>query len=421
MLADTFSPIFITRKPPLDPELLNEWLRKEETVGNQVRKFNQKVSNSTLTVEELKVISEIVTREVSRLTELTEVAEHRENELNQHQYCFNTTSKELRRLYIIDGCAKLILLGGMMTTYFAHDPRVEAIGFSFGIAGFAFDYLAQNYGVWIQVRQFETAELARFNKENAEGAKTFKDFLLRLIEVKKIEAELVERNRNLSSPLAQYPTHKDSIPLDEECQKAVEQAIGNCLREYEKLPRCFQNKKVYCRVLSDLIYGLPDEHRLAKDFKQLEPDLGKTASLPIHTDYLERGDIQSDKQGAKSDSSFFFKWIHSTEEKPRKTFKRTSSSGSLTETPRDRKTSDTDYKDQVSFFKNQLKDRLGLTSDIPYLETESGWQISDIEDITPASLIYEEDDEEINFMEIRAPLLAEKSTGNFPLNSDEMV
>lgn len=421
MLADTFSPIFITRKPPLDPELLNEWRRKEETVGNQVRKFNQKVSNSTLTIEELKVISGIVTKEVGRLTELTEVAEHRENELNQHQYCFNTTSKELRRLYIIDGCAKLILLGGMITTYFAHDPQVEAVGFSIGIAGFAVDYLAQNYGVWIQVRQFETTELARFNKENAEGAKTFKDFLLRLIEVKKLETELIERNRDLSSPLAQCSANKDSIPLDEEGEKAVEQAIGNCLREYERLPRGFQNRKVYCRVLSDLIYGLPDEHRLAKDFKQLEPDLGKTASLPIHTDYLERGDIQSDKQGNKSYSSFFFKWNCSTEEKPQKIFKRTDSSANLTETARERKTSDTDYKEQVSLFKNHLKDRLGLTSDIPYLETQSGWQISDIEYITPVSVIYEEDDEEINFMEIRTPLLTQTSTGNFPLNSNEMV
>lgn len=349
-----------------------EWNERYDKFESQVKEFNTKMRQSALSKEEVDEIYTVVKREVNRLSELSEAASKRQEELTQNKCCcFVPNRIAIWSLTGLNALAQTCAAGGAALAIFDDNPATKWTGVGvLGIGG-AFAFITTICQTKLSLNSDEVSKLATLNKEGVEHAKIFKKFLKRLKEIKHLETRLLEDYQSREkSPLANH------VVINLGSSSDLDGCISACIKGYEMLPNCYRHEDVYCHMISHLIQRLPPSDPLRIGLNALEPrelneDISLPAehSLPFH--YLPT--FQSKKLSSSQEKSEEDKW--SAEAHPRISLVEDS------ERIEDSEQAKLKYEQQIAYYKNQVMQRFDLKHNISFFETPAGWKISSTDGI----------------------------------------
>lgn len=348
------------------------WNQSYHKFQEQVEAFNQAITTSSLDLEEIDKIDQLVGDEVKRLKEYTTIVKAKEKALEESGCC-TTTSKAMWILFLLNTACKVCSIAGSLLAIFQDDGTAKWIGFGIFCVGEGFDTVTTLHTDRIFIKGMEIAELSKLNKEGAKHAKQFKKFLEKLKEVKKLEQELIEKHRSHEeAPLSEHHT---VIDLSSE---SLDEKISACLHNYEDLPSQLRDDDLYCRILSIVIANLPNDDPLKMQLIALEPrekDISALAdkSLPIR--YLSKK--QSYSHSSDEEDLKLKKWKNEKISRKKESI--------LIKTKRiDVLTSQEAYGQKVAYYKHLVAQRFNTRRMISSLYTPHGWIIDSQNDIKRA-------------------------------------
>ena len=340
------------------------WHHCYDNFENQVNVFNQRVQASALTEENVGEIYEVVKREVDRLSELTQAAKAREEELSQGGWCYASISKKIRHLGLLSGACKACEIAGAILAITAEENlETKWIGVGLFVIGELFDSAATLYETKICLQSDETSQLARLNKEGLEHAQIFEKFLKQLKDLKHMETQLLEEYELYKK----QPLTADHVIINLESSKSLDDRISDCLKEYEELPTRYRRDEIYCRIISHLIQKLPPNDPLRIGLAELEPisnqDISALAEQPLPVRYFP---TMTKRKSSLDHQSSANPWIAEEQSKliADEVNKKSEREDLLLE-----------YQQKVAYYKHQVNQRFHLKHDIPFFETPHGWQI----------------------------------------------
>lgn len=356
---------------------IQEWHQRYDSFEAQVKEFNKKIKKSALSKEEVDHIYTIVKREVNRLSELTEEATRREEELQQKHCCSCIPSRAAMWTFTgLNFTAKVCSTVGACLAFFYDNMVARWTGIGFYIVGETIDGITTVCQTKLSLESDEASQLAKLNKEGVEHAKIFKKFLKRLKKINRIEAQLLEEYRS-----REKPPLSDHIVININSPKDLDVRISACLKDYEELPPCYRKEDVYCRMISHLIQKLPPDDPLRIGLDELEPltlheDINLLAEHSLPVRYLPNS---------------FKKKFDSSEEKSDKS-KWNGEEHSHLKTMDDSKGTVLEYEQQIAYYKSQVMHRFNLKHNISFFETPNGWKVSPVEGARKITDSVEEED-----------------------------
>ncbi len=337
---------------------INAWNHSYQTFEGQVEQFNTKLQTHSLNEEELDSIYSIVKREVDRLREFSRAAKEREDELDGHTCCNLTpTTKAIWGITILNMTYKVCAIAGALLAAFSDQNNLTAKWAGLGLlgGGSIFDFASSTYGTIMNLRGVEIVGLSKLNKDGVKHAEVFKKFLKELKKIKKLEKKILEENESKKTL-----TDHVFTPF-----KALDDRISSCLQSYESLPSSYRREDLYCRIISILIQHLPPRDPLRQGLAAFEPpekeDLSVLAEKSLQTYYF---------QTSRRKRSFFHEheeatWSHEEHSKTKDTEIE----------PIDPNQMESEYRQEVAYYKQEVARRFKLNQRIAFLETANGWRI----------------------------------------------
>lgn len=365
-----------------------EWHERTSNLETLVQDFNDRIQMPPASQRLSDPLNDIVERiypliqsELKRLEELSEIITTKQDELTTKTWCMGpvSISENIRDLTIINGIAKVCELAGFsLAVFHAKDSYAQWIGFSVFVVAGTFDAVATVYEAKLHLERAEASDLAKINRDGIEHAKIFRNFLQKLKQVKEKEQQKREAYQSREeSPLM----HRSTFHLNISDHDDLDESIGDCLREYEELPKNYRKPEIQCFIISQLIQGLPKTHPLRIGLDRLKPlnpgeNVSELANKPLAVRYLP------DSPGKQRS--------HSSEDQTNEAgwgaeeLKRSESieTGFIEKSELDPKKIAEEYKREVADYQLDVMSRFQLTRSIPYFITDNGWKVSPKEGLT---------------------------------------
>lgn len=392
-----------------------EWHSRTSNLQSLVEDFNNTIKESPQTKAISNPLNDIVDRiyplvqaEIKRLEELSEEIKRRKDELSIKTWCTGpvSISENVRDLTIINGIAKVCAVAGFSVAVFENENKyAQWVGLSIFIVAEALDAFATVYEARLHLERAEATQLADINRDGIEHAKIFQSFLTKLKQAKETEERKKEAYHSSNeSPFMDHSAYH----LDTSDHNELDESIGDCLREYEELPKNYRKPEIQAFIISQLILGLPETHPLRIGLNRLKPlnpgeNTSKIAGKPLTVRYLPNSPDKhrshsSEDQGSESG------WR--VEELARS---QSFETGGVEKEEISPEEMNEEYKKDVARYQNDVMQRFNLSRSIPYFITDNGWAISSKEGLKKI---------EVESQGINSPKISEPDTQSNHFKSD---